>query len=188
MEQAQAVRQAISRLIQKGLPDSAIIAQLGRQGFSAPQIAEAFGSAAALRADPNNMAEEKPEAEYGEGAYAPALTAEAIQPLVEAIVEEKWEELGKTVAKVAEWKESAEGRLATIETRLKELKENFDRLHASILERIGEYDKTMTDVGVELKALEKVFQKVLPSFVENVAELGRVTAALKELLAKPAKK
>ncbi len=71
--------------------------------------------------------------------------------------------------------------MTSAEQQLSDLKSLVDRLHSSILEKVGEYEKTMTDVGTELKALEKVFQKILPGFMENVAELSRVTKELKEV-------
>jgi len=40
--------------------------------------------------------------------------------------------------------------------------------------KISEYDKNITDVGVEIKAMEKVFQKVLPTFTENVNKIDRL--------------
>ena len=35
------------------------------------------------------------------------------------------------------------------------------------------------DIGVEIKALEKVFQKILPGFMENVNELSRISRDMK---------
>ena len=37
----------------------------------------------------------------------------------------------------------------------------------------------MLEVGSELQAMEKVFSKVLPQFVENVNELSRITDKVK---------
>ena len=45
---------------------------------------------------------------------------------------------------------------------------------------MGEYDKNMKEVGTDIKALETVFKKILPSFTENVAELSRITKRVKE--------
>jgi hypothetical protein len=60
------------------------------------------------------------------------------------------------------------------------MKDDFDKIHTSVLERVTDYDKHITDVGTEVKALEKVFQKVLPGFIENVAELSRITEDIKK--------
>ena len=45
--------------------------------------------------------------------------------------------------------------------------------------KISEYDQNIIDVGTEMKAMEKVFQKVLPSLTENVNKLERMTKSSK---------
>ena len=60
-----------------------------------------------------------------------------------------------------------------------DMKADLDNLHKAIVSKIGEYDKNLLDVGTEIKAMEKVFQKILPTLTENVAELSRVTRNVK---------
>jgi len=62
---------------------------------------------------------------------------------------------------------------------MNDMKEQFDKLHNAILGKIGDYDKHMMDVGAELQAMEKVFTKILPNFVDNVNELSRITENVK---------
>ena len=73
-----------------------------------------------------------------------------------------------------EWKEKVESQLSKIEQDIKNVKENFNGLQASIVGKINEYDKNIVNVGTEVKAMEKVFEKVLPTFTENVSELKRI--------------
>ena len=56
----------------------------------------------------------------------------------------------------------------------KNLKERFESLHKGVLGKITEYDQNLTNVGTEIKAMEKVFQNILPTFTENVNKLERV--------------
>jgi hypothetical protein len=67
---------------------------------------------------------------------------------------------------------------------MSDMKMDLDGLHKAIVARIGEYDKTLMDVGTEIKAMEKVFQKVLPELTGNIQELSRITKNVKG----PAKK
>ena len=53
-------------------------------------------------------------------------------------------------------------------------------LQQALVGKIGEYDQNILNVGMEIKAMEKVFQKVLPQFTENVNELSRVTQSIKK--------
>jgi len=104
---------------------------------------------------------------------------DSVEELVEAIVDEKWSELLKNINKIVEWKKHIESRMDVIEQRMHDLEESFKTLHMGVLEKINDYDKNIKDVGVEIKAMEKVFQKVLPTFTENVNELSRVAGKLR---------
>ena len=103
------------------------------------------------------------------------------EELIEAIIDEKWNELVKDINKIIDWKVAAEGRLSAMEQEVKDLKDNFDKLHQAVVGKVGEYDQHILDVGAELKAMEKVFAKVLPVFTENVSALTRITDDLKSL-------
>jgi len=101
------------------------------------------------------------------------------EELIEAIIDEKWNDLLKDINKIIEWKNTAETRLVTVEQQIKDLKDQFDNLHNAVVGKIGEYDKHILDVGAELQAMEKVFAKILPVFTQNVSELTRITDDLK---------
>ena len=103
---------------------------------------------------------------------------EKIEEIVESIVEEKWTELIKNVNKIIEWKEKTESRLVKIETEFDNLKHGFDNLHQGVLGKIGDYEHGLQEIGTDIKALEKVFQKILPTLTENVNELSRITKNL----------
>jgi hypothetical protein len=51
---------------------------------------------------------------------------------------------------------------------------SLNSLHKNLLNKISEYDRNIVDVGTEIKAMEKVFQKILPSLTENVNKLERM--------------
>ena len=113
------------------------------------------------------------------GAPMPGMDTTTNEELIEAIIDEKWNELVKDINKIIDWKLAAEGRLSAMEQEIKDLKGEFDKLHQGVVGKIGEYDKNILDVGSEIKAMEKVFAKILPVFTENVSELSRITGDLK---------
>lgn len=96
------------------------------------------------------------------------------EELIEAIIDEKWNELVKDVNKIVAWKEAMNSNFERFEQRLNDLKQQFDQLHQAVVGKVGEYDKNIQEVGAEVKAMEKVFSKVLPTFTSNVAELSRI--------------
>ena len=109
-----------------------------------------------------------------------SLTADAsVEELVESVIDEKWNELVKDLNKIIDWKNTTENKMTTLEQQFRDLKDQFDRLHASLIGKITEYDRNIQDVGSEIKAMEKVFSKVLPVFTDNVSELSRITERVK---------
>ncbi len=102
-----------------------------------------------------------------------------VEEISEAIIEEKWQDLMKDLNKLLDWKDKVEQRVAVLEQRFNDMKSGFDNLQKSIVERVGEYDKSVKDVGSEMKALEQVFQKIIPTLTENVNELSRITKGMK---------
>ncbi len=102
-----------------------------------------------------------------------------MEEISEAIIEEKWGDLMKDFNKILEWKGSMEQRLSVTEQRLADLKSSFENLQRSVVEKVADYDKSVKDVGSEMKALEQVFQKIIPTMTENVNELSRLTKGMK---------
>lgn len=101
------------------------------------------------------------------------------EQLVEQIIEEKWRDLQKDLAKTTEWRDSMGSRMDKLEQSVQDLKQDLEGLHKAIVSRVGEYDKTLMDVGTEIKAMEKVFQQVLPELTGNIQELSRITKNVK---------
>ncbi len=116
--------------------------------------------------------DQQPAAEDNNG------TEERIEEVAEAIIDEKWNELLKDINKMIEWKEKTESRLTIIEQNIQNLKSSFESLHKGVLGKISEYDQNLQEVGTDIKAMEKVFQKILPSFTENVNKLARITGTV----------
>lgn len=113
---------------------------------------------------------------YGGGGYG----REEVEEIAETIIQEKWSDLVEDIKKVIKWKEEVETKISRIEQEIKGLKENFSSLQGAIFGKINEYDKSITDVGTEIKAMEKVFQKVLPDLTTNVNELSSIVKKIKK--------
>jgi uncharacterized phage infection (PIP) family protein YhgE len=103
-----------------------------------------------------------------------------VEEYVETIIDEKWTELEKDIQKIVDWKNRSEQRINELSSKVEDLKDRFEKTQAAMLGKLGEYDQTMKDVGADLKAMEKVFSKVLPQFTDNVKTLSDVTEKLKD--------
>ena len=190
----------VLNLRSQGLSNNQIIQSLQRAAYNPQQIADAMAQADIkynVASMPMMGAQEAApafapptyggEAEYPEEASsaAPAMSeagvsVESLQQLIEQIIEEKWEALVKDVSRIADWKEKVDVKISAMDQQMADLKESFDKLHSAILEKIGEYDKSITGVGTDIRALESVFKKILPGFMENVGELSRITDEMKK--------
>lgn len=190
----------------QGLSNNQIVQNLQRFGYSVDQINNALNQAdikvgmsvsAQTAPRPANQ-KEYGQKEYGElsadtdesqsfegnmeaGALPEEVSEkdERISEIAEAIIEEKWNDLMESVGRIVEWKESVEARLSKTEQQVADLTNNFNKLHEGVLGKISDYDHGLVTVTTEIKALEKVFQKILPGFVENVHELSRITETMK---------
>lgn len=166
-------------LQQQGYTNNQIIQVLQRQGYQPSQIYDAISEA-------ERMPGPEPYAPSPEAPTAtplperpPEEVPKSFEEMAEAILEEKWQEFRKEHAELNEWKDQITGRVERIEQSVSDFKSDLDTLHKAIVSKISEYDKNLLDVGTEIKAMEKVFQKVLPELTGSVAELSRITKAVK---------
>ncbi len=175
---------------QQGYSDDDIVVQLQSQGVPPEQIQDAMSQAGMMAGGPlppemagidsgyppqHAMPPGPAPAPQGMGMGGQMQGREQIEEVAESIIQEKWNDLLKDLTKLNEWKTKAETSIAKIESDVDNLKETFDNLHKGVLGKIGEYDKNLSMVGTEIKAMEKVFQKVLPTFTDNVNKLERLT-------------
>ncbi len=105
---------------------------------------------------------------------------EMIDETVEKIIDDKWEKLLNSVEKVVTWKEKAELDMNTLRSGISEIQESFSILEKKLTNKISSYDSGLLDVNSEIKALEKVFQKITPTLINNVNELSSIAKSIKE--------
>lgn len=110
---------------------------------------------------------------------APPVNNTTNEELIEAIIDEKWNDLLKDITKIIDWKNETQVKISKMEQSFADLREEYDKLHNAVVGKVGEYDKHILDVGAEIQSMEKVFSKILPVFTQNVSELTRITDDLK---------
>ena len=201
----------VIQMRRQGLTNNQIVQTLQREGYSSSQIFDAMSQAdiKGIVEKPGRAAEAgpapampppmpSPSPSSSERPLAPPLGppeappgapgtvgAEEIEEIAESIIDEKWEELMKAVDKIVAWKESTEAKVAQMEQKMEDLRKEFDTLHKGVLGKIEEYDKDIKDVGTDIRAMEAVFKKTLPTFTENIHELQSLT---KKIKSRPKKK
>ena len=151
--------------LSQGYNEQQISQTLKQQGYTDVDISSILNAAKAASANGVKLTEE---------------IQNYIEATVDALIEEKWSELVKTLDEVNKWKDELTNKMLELETKIQDLKENFKNLQDSVIGKIGEYDDHLVKIGSNVKAIEKVFQKIIPLFVENVNELDRIVEKLKQ--------
>lgn len=114
------------------------------------------------------------------GAYD-STDSDRVHEVAEAIINEKWQELLSSVGNIAVWKEKVDTNILSIKQEIVRINERFDNLQNAVLGKVKEYDVDMKNVHTEMKALEKVFEKIIEPLTSNVKELNKITKELKEI-------
>jgi hypothetical protein len=178
----------------QGYTNNQIIQTLQRDGYTSSQIFDAISQSEMAGQTPAvgspmqamqvpDMQQDQYTMQQMPMMQQPAMPAPisgaSTEEIIEAIIDEKWNDLVKDINKVIEWKQKADSKLISMEQQMTELRSQFDKLQQAILGKISDYDKNMMDVGAELQAMEKAFSKVLPQFIDNVSQLNTITERMK---------
>lgn len=107
-------------------------------------------------------------------------STDEVQEVAERIVEEKWKFAEKEIDSIKKWKEDFETNLSNLSDRMTKLEMKMDSIEQAILGKVEEYGKSISDVGTELKAMQKVFSTTMPAFTENIKELQGLVEETKE--------
>lgn len=123
--------------------------------------------------------EVSPQAEgYGYG-YEEGYTAETFEEIAESIIEEKWQEFTERIGDIGNWKERTDRELDRIYNRIDKIDEAITSIHAALLEKVGEYGKSIKSLGSDVKAVEKALSQILEPLMKNIKELKEITEKVK---------
>ncbi len=127
-----------------------------------------------------NYQQAQPQDAYGQtqNQYAPpqdVFDEEKIHRVVEAIIDEKWNDVAKDMAALRDWKDRISAKIMQQQQQIDDYRHDVDVLKQGMLGKISDYDHNLSEVGTEIKAMEKVFQQVLPTLTESVNKLEKIT-------------
>ncbi|MDP2907490.1 MAG: hypothetical protein Q8O03_06120 [Nanoarchaeota archaeon] len=110
----------------------------------------------------------------------PQMDIESMQEIVESIIDERWQEVVASVGDITIWKSRVDDDLSAIKQEVLRVEDRFTKLQASILGKVDEYQKGITQVSSEMVALEQVFGKIMEPLTSNIKELQRLTQDMKK--------
>jgi hypothetical protein len=105
---------------------------------------------------------------------------EVIEEIAESVISEKWEEMISSIGDLKLWKERVETDLSGVKQEILRIESRFENLQKAILGKVGEYSTGINDLTIEMKAMEKVFEKILEPLTRNVKELDEITKKMKK--------
>ena len=105
---------------------------------------------------------------------------EEMQGLVEEIIDEKWRDLLASMGDISTWKTQVSDDLEATKQEILRLQNRLDNLSAAVVGKVDEYGKGVRELGIEMKALEKVFEKILEPMTSNIKELEHLTKSLRK--------
>ena len=179
---------------QRGMGNDQIIQELERQGYNSSQIFDALNQASLMGPNPGiDQSQNFPQQDFSQEQFMqpqqpmeqnqqpqPQIDKDQIEEVAEAIIDEKWKEFEDDLKVIIEWKDKTESKMNKFEQEIADLAATINGLNKSMMGKISEYDRNISSVGTEIKAMEKVFEKVLPSLTENVNKLERMSKSAKK--------
>jgi hypothetical protein len=178
----------------QGMTNDQIISKLKAEGYNFSQIqnamsqAEVKGSAVPAPAiplpdialpEPATPTFDEPTAVDLQKPEPVRAGKDDIERLLEQIIEEKWKGVTNKLDAIESWKVGIEAKMTTIDKGIATLNDRIDKVQASAASKTDEYDRTMQDVQTEMKALEKIMGKLIPSMTDTIKELRDIAEETK---------
>jgi len=109
-----------------------------------------------------------------------SIDIEKIHEIVEGVVSERWEEMMAKTGNLPAWKEKVNMNIVAMKQELVRLSTRIEAIQGAVMGKVKDYDQSMRNVHSEMKALEKVFERILDPLVSNIKQLERVAKDIKE--------
>ena len=103
----------------------------------------------------------------------------ASEELVESIVNERLKDFSTKLDNLENFRTNTKEDIQEMRDTLADVKEKYIALQEESSVRLEEYSKELENVGAQIKAMQKVLQKVFPAIAENVHELSQIVQDLK---------
>ena len=103
-----------------------------------------------------------------------------IEEIAESIVQEKWDKLISGVGDIKLWKEKVESDITGIKQEILRTQHRLENVQKAVLGKVSAYSESMEGISSDIKALEKVFEKIVNPLTKNIKDLDRITKKLKK--------
>ncbi|MEK6923499.1 MAG: hypothetical protein AABW84_02300 [Nanoarchaeota archaeon] len=118
--------------------------------------------------------EEEPEIELPERAihtHHPHHSTEELQRIMEQVLSEKLNEFGKELDAVKKVRDDVRYLSKQMDERFEKLNSHLENLQITFEEKVDDHQQTVEELSVELKALKRVFDSIMPTFTDNIRQM-----------------
>ena len=78
------------------------------------------------------------------------------------------------------FRERVRTEIVSMKQEMLRMQSRFDSMQQAVIGKVQDYDKNISDVGVEIKALEKVLQNIIRPLSSNIKELSKIVDEMKK--------
>ncbi len=187
----------VSDMVKNGLSDQDIIDNLRQQGYDSTAIKTALLNASKT---PQPQAQPAPSApqfnDVDIQSFQPQpqpipsksdskrpisdQAMETIQQVLEQIIDEKWKAASSELAALRSAERSNSNKIEQINEDMDKLSQRIDNVQNVMLGKTEDYNKTLSDVNIELQAFEKVIDRLVPTISDSIKELRDLIDDLKK--------
>ena len=188
----------VSSMLSNGMNQQDIIDSLRQQGYDSTTIKEALVNAIKNNSGNQNqqtnqqpqniqrvqqiqqpvMQEQKPQYDNSQSSLN-NQNLESIQQILEQIINEKWKSSSSELNSLRSSLNINTNSIETIKDNIEKLNQRIDSIQNTMVGKTEEYNKTISDVNVELQAFEKVIDRLIPAISDSIKELRDLVDDLK---------
>ncbi len=110
----------------------------------------------------------------GAGGSSQELLTEDIEKIAESIISEKWNKVKEELDSLTSWKTEIGTQVTSFKSQLEALDKKVADAQNAMIGKVDEYNKSLGGVNVEIQAMGKVFEKIIPQFTDNVNRLSEM--------------
>jgi hypothetical protein len=133
-----------------------------------------FGPQTSLTPPPMGGASSIPAPPGGVSSSSQELLTEDIEKIAESIISEKWDKVKEELDSLTSWKTEIGTQVTSFKSQLEALDKKVADAQNAMIGKVDEYNKSLGGVNVEIQAMGKVFEKIIPQFTDNVNRLSEM--------------
>ncbi len=192
----------VSEMLNNGVSQQEIIDNLRQQGYDSTAIKNALLNALKNNSQnkqetpqpaqeqpmpdqiqqfqPSMSVRETPTPQKSDSTGMNEQMLENVQQILEQIIEEKWKNSSTELNSLRSSININSNSIENIKDQIEKLSQRIDNIQNTMVGKTEEYNKTISDVNVELQAFEKVIDRLVPAISDSIKELRDLIDGLKK--------